>query len=105
MKNVGEDNYISSINCFHGNVNLPALSYHDSLEELWDKEEEPEYIETVMKVSPSAYHHYLDVLSKGKAEKLPLHHANDNHIEFEGSLSPVGVIYSLSEHQSETLRA
>ncbi|MBW0465078.1 hypothetical protein O181_004793 [Austropuccinia psidii MF-1] len=86
-------------------MDLPPSSYHDSLEELWDEEEEPEEIETVMKVVPSVYHQYLDVFSKVKAEKLPPHHACDHHIELEGSLPPVGVIYSLSNQESDTLRA
>ncbi|MBW0527033.1 hypothetical protein O181_066748 [Austropuccinia psidii MF-1] len=65
-------------------MDLPPSSYHDSLEELWDEEEDPEEIETVMKVVPSVYHQYLDVFSKVKAEKLPPHHACDHHIELEG---------------------
>ncbi|MBW0476315.1 hypothetical protein O181_016030 [Austropuccinia psidii MF-1] len=52
-------------------MDLPPSSYHESLEELWDEEEEPEKIETVMK----------------------------------GSLPPFGVIYSLSNQESDTLRA
>ncbi|MBW0518190.1 hypothetical protein O181_057905 [Austropuccinia psidii MF-1] len=36
IKDVGEDSFISSLNLFHGNVDLPPSSYHDSLEELWD---------------------------------------------------------------------
>ncbi|MBW0463255.1 hypothetical protein O181_002970 [Austropuccinia psidii MF-1] len=60
----------------------------DSLEEMWNEEEEPEEIETVMEVVPSAYHQYLDLFSKVKAEKLPPHPAGDNHIELEGSLPP-----------------
>ncbi|MBW0526077.1 hypothetical protein O181_065792 [Austropuccinia psidii MF-1] len=86
-------------------MDLPPSSYHDSLEELWDEEEEPEEIETVMKVVPSVYHQYLNVFSKVKAEKLPPHRACDHHIELEGSLPPVGVIYSLSNQESDTLRA
>ncbi|MBW0530301.1 hypothetical protein O181_070016 [Austropuccinia psidii MF-1] len=86
-------------------MDLPPSSYHDSLEELWDEEEEPEEIETVMKVVPSAYHQYLDVFSKVKAEKLPPHSAWDHHIELEGSLPPVGVIYYVSNQESDTLRA
>ncbi|MBW0579968.1 hypothetical protein O181_119683 [Austropuccinia psidii MF-1] len=86
-------------------MDLPPLSYHDSLEELWDEEEEPEEVETVMKVLPSFYHQYLDLFPKVKAEKLPPHHACDHHIELEGSLPPVGVIYSLSNQESDTLRA
>ncbi|MBW0489079.1 hypothetical protein O181_028794 [Austropuccinia psidii MF-1] len=86
-------------------MDLPPSSYHDSLEELWDKEEEPEEIKTLMKFCPSAYHQYLDVFSKVKAEKLPPHHTCDHHIELEGSLPTVGVIYSLSNQESDTLRA
>ncbi|MBW0588204.1 hypothetical protein O181_127919 [Austropuccinia psidii MF-1] len=59
----------------------------------------------MLKVVTSAYHQYLDVFSKVKAEKLPPHHACDRHIELEGSLPPVGVIYSLAKQQSDTLRA
>ncbi|MBW0545238.1 hypothetical protein O181_084953 [Austropuccinia psidii MF-1] len=54
-------------------MNLPLSSYHDSLEELWDEEEEPEEIETMMKVVSSVYDQYLDVFSKVKSEKLPPH--------------------------------
>ncbi|MBW0500247.1 hypothetical protein O181_039962 [Austropuccinia psidii MF-1] len=86
-------------------MDLPPSSYHDSLEELWDEEEETEEIETVMKVVTSVYHQYLDVFFMVKAEKLPLHHACDHHIELEGSLPPDGVIYSLSNQESDTLRA
>ncbi|MBW0495179.1 hypothetical protein O181_034894 [Austropuccinia psidii MF-1] len=83
---------------------LPS-SYHESLEELWDEEQKPEEIETMMKVFPSAYQQYLDVFSKVKAEKLLPHHAYDHHIELEGSLPAFGVIYSLSNQESDTLRA
>ncbi|MBW0481910.1 hypothetical protein O181_021625 [Austropuccinia psidii MF-1] len=73
IQDVGEDNYVSSLHLFFGNMDLPPSSYHDSLEELWDEEEEPEEIKMVMKVVPSVYHQYLDVFSKLKAEKLPPH--------------------------------
>ncbi|MBW0541020.1 hypothetical protein O181_080735 [Austropuccinia psidii MF-1] len=86
-------------------MDLPPSSYHDSLKELWYQEEEPEQIETMMKVVPSSYQKYLDVFSKVKAEKLPPHHTCDHYIELEGSLPPVGVIYSLSHQESDTLRA
>ncbi|MBW0566446.1 hypothetical protein O181_106161 [Austropuccinia psidii MF-1] len=86
-------------------MDLPPSSYHDSLEELWDEEEEPEEVETLMKVVPSTYHQYLDVFSKVKSEKLPPHRACDHHIKLEGSLPPVGMIYSLSKQDSDTLRA
>ncbi|MBW0516730.1 hypothetical protein O181_056445 [Austropuccinia psidii MF-1] len=69
-------------------MDLPPSSYHDSLEELWDEEQEPEEIETMMSIVPSAYHQYLEVFSKVKAEKLPPHCACDHHIEMEGSLPP-----------------
>ncbi|MBW0529327.1 hypothetical protein O181_069042 [Austropuccinia psidii MF-1] len=86
-------------------MDLPPSCYHDSLEELWDEGEEAEEIETVMKAFSSVYHQYLDVFSKAKAEKLPPHLPCDNNIELEGSLPPVGVIYSLSNQESDTLRA
>ncbi|MBW0501901.1 hypothetical protein O181_041616 [Austropuccinia psidii MF-1] len=62
-------------------MDLPPSSYHDSLEELWDEEEYPEEIETMMKVVPSSYHQYLVVFSKVKAEKLPPHSTCDHHIK------------------------
>ncbi|MBW0585867.1 hypothetical protein O181_125582 [Austropuccinia psidii MF-1] len=66
-------------------MDLPHSSYPDSLEELWDEEEEPKEIETVRKVVPSSNHQYLDVFSKVKAEKLPPQYTCDHHIELEGS--------------------
>ncbi|MBW0584206.1 hypothetical protein O181_123921 [Austropuccinia psidii MF-1] len=64
------------------------LSFHSSLEEQLYEKEEAKEIETVLKVVPPAYHQYLDVLSKVKAEKLPPHHTFDHHIELEGILPP-----------------
>ncbi|MBW0541432.1 hypothetical protein O181_081147 [Austropuccinia psidii MF-1] len=96
---VGEHNSLSSLHLFFGNMDLPPSSYHGSLEELWDEEEEPEEIETMRKVVPAAYHQYLDVFFKVKAEKLPPHRACDHNIKLEGSLPPVGVIYSLSNKE------
>ncbi|MBW0503191.1 hypothetical protein O181_042906 [Austropuccinia psidii MF-1] len=86
-------------------MDLPPSSYHDFLEELLDEEEEPEELEAVIKVVSSAYHQYLDVFSKVKAEKLPPHCVCDHNIKPEGSLPPVGVIHSLSNQESDTLRA
>ncbi|MBW0520243.1 hypothetical protein O181_059958 [Austropuccinia psidii MF-1] len=59
----------------------------------------------MLKVVPSVYHQYLNVFSTVKAEKPPPHHACHDHIELEGSLPPVEVIYSLSKQESDTLRA
>ncbi|MBW0463766.1 hypothetical protein O181_003481 [Austropuccinia psidii MF-1] len=84
IKDVGEDVSISSLNLFQGDMDLPPLPFHTSLEEQWDEEEEPEEIETVFKVVPPAYHQYLDLFSKVKAENLPPHRACDHHIELEG---------------------
>ncbi|MBW0474125.1 hypothetical protein O181_013840 [Austropuccinia psidii MF-1] len=89
----------STSNDFTTAVNSVALL------EQCDEEEEPQEIEAVLKVVPPAYHQYLDVFSKVKVEKLPPHCACDHHIELEGLLPPVGVIYSLSKNESETLRA
>ncbi|MBW0493810.1 hypothetical protein O181_033525 [Austropuccinia psidii MF-1] len=105
IQDSGEDNSVSSLYLFFGNMDLPPSSYYDSLEELWDEEEEPEEIETMMRFFTSVYQQYLDVLSKVKAEKLPPHYACDHHNRLEGSLPPVGVIYSLSNKESDTLRA
>ncbi|MBW0593204.1 hypothetical protein O181_132919 [Austropuccinia psidii MF-1] len=104
IQDVGEDNSVSSLHIFFRNMDLPPSSYLDSLEELWDEEKEPEEIETVMKVFCYAYHQYLHVFSKVRAEKLPPHRACDHHIELEGSLPAVEVIYSLSNQESDTLR-
>ncbi|MBW0557311.1 hypothetical protein O181_097026 [Austropuccinia psidii MF-1] len=105
IQEVGEDNSVSSLHHFLGNKDLPLSSYNDSLEELWDEEGEPEERENMIKVVPSAYHQYLDVFSKVKEEKHPPHHACDHHIELEGSLPPIGGIYSLLNQDSDTLRA
>ncbi|MBW0589681.1 hypothetical protein O181_129396 [Austropuccinia psidii MF-1] len=99
IKDVGENNSVFSLHLFFGNMDLPPSCYYDSLEELWDAEEDPEEIETMMKSVPSVYHHYLDVFSKVKAEKPPPHCACDNPIESEGSLPTAGVIYSLSNQE------
>ncbi|MBW0506122.1 hypothetical protein O181_045837 [Austropuccinia psidii MF-1] len=69
---------------------ISSLGIWTSLEELWDEEEEPEEVETMMKVVPSVYNHYLDVFSKVKSEKIPPHSACDHHIKLEVSLPPVG---------------
>ncbi|MBW0479403.1 hypothetical protein O181_019118 [Austropuccinia psidii MF-1] len=69
-------------------MDLPPSSYHDSLEELWDGEETPEEIGTMMKVVPSVYSHYLDAFSELEADTLPPHCTCDHHIELEGSLPP-----------------
>ncbi|MBW0524461.1 hypothetical protein O181_064176 [Austropuccinia psidii MF-1] len=70
-------------------MDLPPLSFHASLEEQWDEEEEPEEIETMLKVVSPDYHQSLDVFSKVKAEKLPAHHACDDHSKLEGLLPPI----------------
>ncbi|MBW0579714.1 hypothetical protein O181_119429, partial [Austropuccinia psidii MF-1] len=68
-------------------MDLPPLSFHASLEEQWDEEEEPEEIENVLKVVSPSYHQYLDVFSKVKAEKLPPYCAYSPFIFNEEALS------------------
>ncbi|MBW0489995.1 hypothetical protein O181_029710 [Austropuccinia psidii MF-1] len=51
-----------------------------------------------MEFVPSAYHHYLSLLSKVKEEKLP------PHLEGSLPLPSVGVIFPLSNQESDTLR-
>ncbi|MBW0484964.1 hypothetical protein O181_024679 [Austropuccinia psidii MF-1] len=104
IKDVGEDFSIYSLHLFQGDMDLPPLSFNASLEEKWDKEEELEEIETVLKVVPPSYHPYLYIFSKVKEEELPPHCICDNNIKLEGSLPQVGVIYSLSKNESEKLK-
>ncbi|MBW0565368.1 hypothetical protein O181_105083, partial [Austropuccinia psidii MF-1] len=60
---------------------------------LWDEEEEPEEIETVLKVVPPAYHQYLDLFFKVKAERLPPHRSCDSTFTFnEGALSQFQIL-------------
>ncbi|MBW0530425.1 hypothetical protein O181_070140 [Austropuccinia psidii MF-1] len=105
IKDVGEDVAILSLHLFQGDMDLPSLYFNASLKEQWHEEEEPEEIETVLKVVPPAYHQYLDVFSKVKAENLPPHCACYHHAKLEGLLTPVGVIYSLSKNELQTLWA
>ncbi|MBW0471143.1 hypothetical protein O181_010858 [Austropuccinia psidii MF-1] len=56
-----------------------------------------------MDLSPLSFHASLE--EQVKEEKIPPHHACDHHIELEGLLPPVGVIYSSSNQESETLLA
>ncbi|MBW0527253.1 hypothetical protein O181_066968 [Austropuccinia psidii MF-1] len=42
IKDVGKDVAISSLHLFQGDMDLPPLSFHASLEEQWDEEEDPE---------------------------------------------------------------
>ncbi|MBW0499140.1 hypothetical protein O181_038855 [Austropuccinia psidii MF-1] len=86
IQDVGEDNSVASLHLFFGNMDLPPSSYHDSLEELWDEEEEPDKVKAVLKVVPSVYDQYFNVFSKVKAEKLPPHCTCDHHIELDVSL-------------------
>ncbi|MBW0481631.1 hypothetical protein O181_021346 [Austropuccinia psidii MF-1] len=105
IKDIGEDVAIASLHRFQGDMDLPPLSFHASLEVKWDEEEESEEIEAVLKVVPPEYHNFLDLFSKLKAEKLPPHHPCDHHIKLEGLLPQFGPIYSLLKHESETLKA
>ncbi|MBW0583102.1 hypothetical protein O181_122817 [Austropuccinia psidii MF-1] len=74
INDCGEDVAISSLYPFQGDMELPPLSFHSSLEEQWDEEESPEGIGTVLMVFHPAYHHYSAVFPKVKSEKLPPHH-------------------------------
>ncbi|MBW0502591.1 hypothetical protein O181_042306 [Austropuccinia psidii MF-1] len=73
------------------------------MEELWNEEEEPEEIETVIKVVPSSYRQYLDVFSKVNAEKLPPYHTCAHHIELEGSVPPAGEAFRQFHQLKEAL--
>ncbi|MBW0565615.1 hypothetical protein O181_105330 [Austropuccinia psidii MF-1] len=44
IQDFGEDDSVSSLHLFFGNMDLPPSSYHHSLDDLWDEEQEPEEI-------------------------------------------------------------
>ena len=90
------------VNPFDRNFEPQGISY--SWQD-FEEEEEEEEIETVKRIVPAHYHGYLEVFSKVKAEKLPLHRACDHHIELTGPVPPVGPIYSLSKDEQKTLQA
>ncbi|MBW0515641.1 hypothetical protein O181_055356 [Austropuccinia psidii MF-1] len=48
IKDVGEDVAMYSIHLFQGDMHLPPLSLHASLEGQWDEEEDPEEVEAVL---------------------------------------------------------
>ncbi|MBW0480014.1 hypothetical protein O181_019729 [Austropuccinia psidii MF-1] len=99
INNFGGIFAISLLHLPQDNMDLPALSFHASLEEQCDEKKEPEEIESVLNVVPPVYHQYFDLFYKVKAEKSPPHHSCDHHIELEGSLPPFGVIFSLSNNE------
>ncbi|MBW0526828.1 hypothetical protein O181_066543 [Austropuccinia psidii MF-1] len=105
IQDVGEYVAISSRHHFQGHTDLPPLSFHASLDEWWEEEEELKDIETVLKLVHHPYNEYLDVFYKAKAEKLTPHLSCVHHIELEGLLPQACFIYSLSNNESETLRA
>ncbi|MBW0471524.1 hypothetical protein O181_011239 [Austropuccinia psidii MF-1] len=88
MKDVGEHVAISALNLFQGDMDLPPLPFHSSLEEQWDEEEDPEEIGTVLKVVPPADHQYFDAFSNFKAKEPPTHCTCDHHIKLDGLLHP-----------------
>ncbi|MBW0565431.1 hypothetical protein O181_105146, partial [Austropuccinia psidii MF-1] len=92
IKDIGEYVAITSLPLFQGDMDLPPLFFHAPQEEQWDEEEEPEEIEIVLKVVPPAYHQYLDVFSKVKAEKPPPHHAYSPFIFNEEALSQFQIL-------------
>ncbi|KAL7281329.1 hypothetical protein ACG7TL_004638 [Trametes sanguinea] len=54
---------------------------------------------------PEEYHEFADVFSKSKADELPEHRPYDLKIELEpGATPPLGLIYSLSKVELDTLR-
>jgi len=54
---------------------------------------------------PSKYHKFADIFSKTKAKTLPPHHPYDLKINLkEGAQPPVGLIYSLSASEQESLK-
>ncbi|MBW0527289.1 hypothetical protein O181_067004, partial [Austropuccinia psidii MF-1] len=101
IQDVGEDNSVFSLHLFLGNMDLPPSTYHDSLEELWDDQEEPEDVETMMKVVCSVYHQYLDVFSKEKQRNV-VSDSGKHPIAFD-SCKPIPAELNYEIHDKELL--
>ncbi|MBW0473380.1 hypothetical protein O181_013095 [Austropuccinia psidii MF-1] len=84
IKDIGEHVAISSLHLIKGDMDFTPLSFHASLEEQWDEEEEPEGIEAVLKLVTPVHHHSMSLSFKVKEEKLPPNSTCDHHIEPEG---------------------
>ncbi|MBW0484072.1 hypothetical protein O181_023787 [Austropuccinia psidii MF-1] len=84
-------------------MDLPPSSYHDSLEEFMDEEEESEEVEAVIKVVTSSYHQYLDLFSKVEAEKHPPHHACDIILSWRGLYLPLEGLHHRSNPSLPTI--
>ncbi|MBW0467915.1 hypothetical protein O181_007630 [Austropuccinia psidii MF-1] len=64
---VVENDSVSSLHLFLGSVDLPPSYYHDSLEVLWDEEEEPEDIEPVIEAIPSVLSPLFEFVLQGES--------------------------------------
>ncbi|MBW0574910.1 hypothetical protein O181_114625, partial [Austropuccinia psidii MF-1] len=73
IEDVGEDNSVSSLHLFFGNLELPPSSYDDSQEELWDEEEEPEEVLTVKLFNLSLAFPISTDISSGIIESKSVH--------------------------------
>ena len=72
---------------------------------LVDLAERNKEIADIQKVLPACYHDYTDVFLESAANELPPHRPSDHKIEvLEGSKTPFGPIYSMSELELKTLR-
>ncbi|MBW0470146.1 hypothetical protein O181_009861 [Austropuccinia psidii MF-1] len=93
LKDVGEDVAISSLHLFQGDMDLPPLSFHASLEEKWDEQEEPKEIETVLKALQSFlcfanfYCHFIKNDSKQITSLTSLLKINSPFLSNEEALS------------------
>ncbi|MBW0543453.1 hypothetical protein O181_083168 [Austropuccinia psidii MF-1] len=88
IKDVGEDVAISSIHLFQGDMDLPPLSFHASLEEKWDEEEKPEEIETVLKKTDGGLHlcvEYRNLNAVTRKNRYPVPPMNQLLTVFNGS--------------------
>ncbi|MBW0486272.1 hypothetical protein O181_025987 [Austropuccinia psidii MF-1] len=92
---------------FPSSVHIPSLNSHPSL--LSSRDEVLKEIQDAGEDNSVSSLHLsfgnMDLPGGVKAKKRPPHCACDHHIELEGSLPPVGVIYALSNQESDTLRA
>ena len=67
-------------------------------------DEAPDDLETLLPLIPTAFHDFIDVFSKVKADTLPPQQACDHQIELTGDPPRKGGVYKLSDPEDLVLR-
>ena len=84
-----------------------AGAISEDLSHFFDPDEDPDDIADTLRIVPPAYHSYMDVFSKARADTLPPHRSYDHGIDLldDKDLPPVGPIYSTSSVESLALKS